>query len=154
MYGEIFNVVNYTQTRSRFDLNYDKVQQAPQFITIDEGAASTFFKDKGSWDDSKLFFEGQGYVCEAKHQHPEKRWQDVPIIVTSNTLPFVLSDAVEDRDQKVHRHAFRQRISFTHLTKSYANDDIFPYDTRDLAAYMLHKVQEMQSGFTDAELAK
>ena len=25
MYSEIFNVVNYTQTRSRFDLNYDKV---------------------------------------------------------------------------------------------------------------------------------
>ena len=25
MYGEIFNVVNYTQTRSKFDLNYDKM---------------------------------------------------------------------------------------------------------------------------------
>ena len=80
---------------------------APQFITIDEGAAATFFADKRHWDDSKLFFEGQGYVCEAKHQHPEKRWQDVPIIVTSNTLPYVLCDDVKEKDMKVHRHAFR-----------------------------------------------
>lgn len=43
-------------------------------IMIDEGAAATFFADKRQYDDSKLFFEGQGYVCEAKHQHPEKRW--------------------------------------------------------------------------------
>ena len=107
MIGEIFNVVNYTQTRSKFDLNYDKVKQAPQFITIDEGAAATFFKDKNHWDDSKLFFEGQGYVCESKYQHPEKRWQDVPIIVTSNTLPYVLCDDVRETDMKVHRFAFR-----------------------------------------------
>ena len=106
MYGEIFNVVNYTQTRSRFDLNYDKMLKAPQFIMIDEGAASTFFNNKSQWDDSKLFFEGQGYVCEAKHQHPEKRWQDVPIIVTSNTLPYVLCDDVTEKDLKVHRFAF------------------------------------------------
>ena len=107
MYGEIFNVVNYTQTRSRFDLNYDKMLKAPQFIMIDEGAASTFFSNKSQWDDSKLFFEGQGYVCEAKHQHPEKRWQDVPIIVTSNTLPYVLCDDVTEKDLKVHRFAFQ-----------------------------------------------
>ena len=43
MYGEIFNTVNYTQTRSRFDLNYDKMKEATQFIIIDEGAAKTFF---------------------------------------------------------------------------------------------------------------
>ena len=74
MYGEIFNTVNYTQTRSRFDLNYDKMKEAPQFIIIDEGAAKTFFWNKDSWDDSKLFFEGQGYVTEGKYQHPEKCW--------------------------------------------------------------------------------
>ena len=46
MYGEIFNVVNYTQTHSKFDLNYDKMLKAPQFIMIDEGADSTFFANK------------------------------------------------------------------------------------------------------------
>ena len=46
MYGEIFNVINYTQTRSKFDLNYDKMLKAPQFVMIDEGAASTFFANK------------------------------------------------------------------------------------------------------------
>ena len=58
MISKIFNVVNYTQTRSKFDMNYDKMRIAPQFITIDEGAAATFFTDKRAWDDSKLFFEG------------------------------------------------------------------------------------------------
>ena len=154
MYSEIFNVVNYTQTRSRFDLNYDKVQQAPQFIMIDEGAAATFFADKRQYDDSKLFFEGQGYVCEAKHQHPEKRWQDVPIIVTSNTLPYVLCEDVKDKDMKVHRFAFHQRIAFTHLTKSYANTDVFPYDVTDLAEYMLYTLRLMRVNTMEDELDK
>ena len=50
------------------------MKEAPQFILIDEGAAGTLFDNKRQWDDSKLFFEGQGYVCEGKYQHPEKRW--------------------------------------------------------------------------------
>ena len=121
---------------------------------IDEGAANTFFADKRSWDDSKLFLEGQGYVTEAKHQHPEKRWQDVPIIVTSNTLPYVLCDDVKEKDMKVHRFAFRQRIAFSHLTKSYENTDIFPYDTRDLAAYMWNKMKEIRAEMAEDEFLK
>ena len=58
MLGEIFHVVNYTQTRSKFDLNYEKLQHVSQLIAIDEGAAGTFFADKRQYDDSKLFFEG------------------------------------------------------------------------------------------------
>ena len=67
MLGEIFNVVNYTQTRSKFDINYEKLKKAPQYIAIDEGALSTFFSDKRAWEDTKLTFEGEGYVCEGKY---------------------------------------------------------------------------------------
>ena len=75
-------------------------------------------------------------------------------MVTSNTLPYVLCDDVKEKDMKVHRHAFRQRIAFTHLTKSYDNNDPFPYDTRDLAAYMLYKMRKIQADMKDEELDK
>ena len=92
MLAEIFYVIPYKQTRSRFDLDYEKEQKQPEFITIDEGAMKTFFT-KSSLDDTKLFMEGQGYLHEAKHKHPEERWSGVPIILTSNCLP----DAVKHK---------------------------------------------------------
>jgi len=39
-------------------------------VTVDEGATNVFFADKKSWNDSKLTFEGQGYVSENKHKDP------------------------------------------------------------------------------------
>ena len=63
--------------------------------------------------------------------------------MTSNTLPYVLCDHVTESDTLVHRSAFRQRIAFTHLTVSYSNDDISPYNTRDLAAYLSMRMEEL-----------
>lgn len=151
MLSEIFHVQQYAQTRSKFDLNYDKMRIQPQIVAIPEGAASTFFTDKRSWDNSKLFFEGMGYVFEAKNQHPIKLWEDTFIMVDSNTLPYVLSDAVSELDNKVHRHAFRQRIAFTHFTKSYQNTDIFPYDVRDLASYLQERMKEIKNDMSEKE---
>ena len=37
-------------------------------------------------------FEGQGYVFEAKHKHPEKLWENTPILLTSNKLPDPLRE--------------------------------------------------------------
>ena len=40
------------------------------------------------------------------------------------------------------------------MTKSYENWDIFPYDTRDLAAYMLARVTELRVEMTEEELSQ
>ena len=57
---------------------------------IDEGALRTFFNDKRDYNDAKLFFEGQGYVCENKHKDARVKWEGLPIIATSNSLPSIL----------------------------------------------------------------
>ena len=57
MLQTIFFIQPYTQTRSHFDINYEKERRQPEFISIDEGAGKTFFK-KDQLDDSKLVFEG------------------------------------------------------------------------------------------------
>ena len=72
--------------------------------------------------------------------------------MTSNTLPYILCDDVKEKDMKVHRFAFKQRIAFTHLTKSYENIDIFPYDARDLAEYMRSRMKEIQVEMAEDEL--
>ena len=63
---------------------------------IDEGAYNTFFADKRSYNDAKLVFEGEGYICENKYKNAQKRWEGLPLIVTSNKLPFILSDAAKN----------------------------------------------------------
>ncbi len=66
---------------------------------IDEGAFNTFFADKRSYNDAKLVFEGQGYICENKHKNARKKWQGLPIIVTSNELPYILSDKAKNSQE-------------------------------------------------------
>ena len=43
------------------------------------------------WNDDKLFFEKEGYVLENKYKHPKLKWKGLPIIVTSNRLPYILT---------------------------------------------------------------
>ena len=52
---------------------------------------------------------------------------------------------------KVHRHAFHQRIAFTHLDISYANTDVFPYDTCDLAEFMLYTIRKWRANAAEDE---
>jgi len=60
-------------------------------VTIDEGAYNTFFADKRLCNDAKLVFEKEGYVCENKYKSATLKWKGLPIIVTSNRLPYILS---------------------------------------------------------------
>jgi len=39
-----------------------------------------------------LVFEGSGFVYETKHKNASLKWSGLPIIVTSNRLPWILSD--------------------------------------------------------------
>jgi len=64
-------------------------------VTIDEGAYNTFFADKRLWNDAKLVFEGEGYVSENKYKNAAVKWKGLPIIVTSNRLPYILSEHAE-----------------------------------------------------------
>ena len=60
-------------------------------MTIDEGATNTFFSDGRCYTAAKLVFEGQGYICENKHKNAQKKWQGLPYIITSNSLPYIVS---------------------------------------------------------------
>ena len=55
-----------------------------------------------------------------------------------------MCDHVTEKDTLVHRHAFKSRIAFTHLTTSFENWDKFPYTTHDLAAYLLLRMDEIE----------
>jgi len=135
MLAEIFYVIQYKQTRSRFDLDYEKEQKQPEFITIDEGAMKTFFT-KSSLDDTKLFMEGQGYLHEVKHKNSEERWRGVPIILTSNCLPDAVKHKKPGSEGFYDYMAFRTRIRFHKLHVSYKNTDPFPYTKDDLIQYL------------------
>ena len=37
----------------------------------------------------------EGYVCENKYKHPKLKWKGLPIIVTSNRLPYILTKDAE-----------------------------------------------------------
>ena len=70
-------------------MKYRTGKLAPSFLLLDEGALDRFFSDKSSYVDSKIFLEGNDHILENKLKHPKKRWQGVPIILTSNVLPAV-----------------------------------------------------------------
>ena len=57
---------------------------------MDEACMNTFWIDRKSRDEAKLVFEGQGYICENKHKDARLKWETIPIIVTSNNLPYIL----------------------------------------------------------------
>ena len=65
-------------------------------MTIDEGALKTFFNNKRDYQVAKLFMEGQGYCVENKHKDPRVRWEGLPIIVSSNSLPPILEQYNEN----------------------------------------------------------
>ena len=89
-------------------------------MTIDEGATNVFFADKRAWNDSKLTFEGHGYVAENKHKNPRKKWEGLPIIITSNRVPDILMPNHEKAKENEYDHsAFMARIKFHQLLKSY-----------------------------------
>ena len=97
---------------------------------MDEGATNTFFSSRSAYNDAKLTFEGQGYVCENKHKNAQKKWEDVPIIVTSNSLPYILTPAAGTSDKiadVMDYKAFMTRIKFHKLDTSYRRTDKFPY---------------------------
>jgi len=40
-------------------------------------------------------FEKEGFVIENKYSHAKLKWTGLPILVTSNRLPYILSDKAE-----------------------------------------------------------
>ena len=88
----MFTVASFVQTKTKFDVNYQEEKSGPQFVTIDEGAYNTFFADKRLWNDAKLVFEKAGYVSENKYKTARIKWKGLPIIVTSNRLPYILTN--------------------------------------------------------------
>jgi len=49
---------------------------------------------------------------DAKYKQPEKRWKDVPIVLTSNTIPDVLKKKEKEDKGYYDYMAFRTRIRF------------------------------------------
>ena len=146
MLQEIFHVVPYKQTKSKFDIVYSQSQIAPQFVEIDEGAYNTFFINKSLYNDAKLTFEGEGFVTENKYKNACVKWQGLPIIVTSNRLPWILSEQAghsQNQEEKYDHYAFASRIKFHKLNTSYSNTDEFPYTTADLAQHLNQRLNEL-----------
>ena len=69
MFAEIFTVVSFSKTRNKFDLIYNQSIRQPQFVTIDEVVAKTFFGPNSDYTEAKLVMEGGGYICENKHKN-------------------------------------------------------------------------------------
>ena len=72
----------------------------------------------------------------SKHKNAKKKLEDLPIIVTSNKLPFILSKAAgesNNEEDRINHACFNTRIKFHQLTKSYKSTDRFPYTVADLA---------------------
>lgn len=142
MVSEIFYTIPYTQTRGKFDVKYGQGKNAPQFICVDEGALDTFFQSKRDRGDAKLIFEGNGYIKEEKYRTPKKIWENLPLLLTSNSLPFILSPAAKAAPEQVDREdhaAFMARIKMHQLSKSFKNTDTFPYSVVEMA-HMIHKM--------------
>ena len=75
-------------------------------------------------------------MCENKHKHPRKKWDNLPFIVTSNMLPHILTEKARDssnENDKADYAAFQNRIKFYELTYSYISGTDFPYEVEDLA---------------------
>ena len=150
MLEEIFTIVPFTQTRSKFDVVYSSSKQAPQFVTVDEGATNVFFADRRSWNDSKLTFEGQGYISENKHKNPKKKWEGLPIIITSNRIPDILMPGHKLAKECSYDHqAFMVRIKFHQLLKENSNTTIFPYNVADLATYIFDQYMKIGKALVD-----
>ena len=95
------------------------------------------------WNDAKLVFEGDGYICDNKHKHARKKWENLPLIVTSNRLPYILSDLARDsadEQDRIDYWAFQNRIKFHKLIITHENTEKFPYTVEDLAQYLLDRV--------------
>ena len=80
-------------------------------------------------------------MFEAKHKHPEVRWKGIPVILTANRLPVPLYTKVVGEEGYEDYMAFRARMKFTYLEKSYKNRDKFPYNIQDLAFYLLKTLE-------------
>ena len=129
----------FTETKSGFDPVYVEATRAPQFILINEGAYDTFFKASSNYRNALEFFELRGYMLESKHVNAKKKWIGVPIIVATNTLPKIITEAARTSDdikEKSHSIAFHTRIKFHQLTVSHKSTEKFPYTPEDLALYM------------------
>ena len=87
-------------------MQYNQPKRAAQFVAIDEGAYNTFFSNRNCYNDAKLFFEGQGYVCENKHKNASIKWQNLPIIVTSNSLPYILTEKALNSGKEMDKYDY------------------------------------------------
>lgn len=69
------------------------------------------------------------------------RWKDVPIIITSNSLPDVVKPKGKNDEGYYDYRAFATRIKYHKLTESYKNTSKFPYTVEDLAAHLSDLVE-------------
>ena len=96
-----------------------------------------------------MTFELEGFVTENKYKNAAVKWKGLPIIVSSNRLPWILSEQAStssNLDERFDHEAFKSIIKFHKLHKSFLNSEIFPYSAIDLASYLLKIVNDMKNG--------
>lgn len=64
--------------------------------------AKAFFGANGDYTEAKILTEGRGYICETKHKNAQKKWEDLPVIITTNSLPYIVgNEAQQNIDQRI-----------------------------------------------------
>ena len=90
-------------------------------------------------------------VVEQKHRHPKEQWRNVPVIMTTNSLPPVMRKPVGRKDEKDYElrerynnyMAFMTRCKIHEMKDSHRNQEKFPYSAEDLAIYMHHLINKI-----------
>ena len=89
-------------------------------------------------------------MIEVKHRNPKPRWANIPIILTSNSLPAVLRPPIrmhnetewDFKEREILHGALMSRCKLVEVKVSHANSEQFPYTAKDLAVYMKHICDE------------
>ena len=93
-------------------------------------------------------------------KHLVVRFKGVPVLMTSNALPDIMTrpkfilDQYDNLYKEAinHHEAFTSRIKVFEMTKSHDKKELFPYNANDLAIYMLNYIEnhekETEMSFT------
>ena len=85
-------------------------------------------------------------MTERKSRDPKPRWKGVPMIMTTNELPFVMREPRKRNQELDYKFTERKnsymammtRCKLTEIKTSHKNNEHFPYTADQLALYMQH----------------
>jgi hypothetical protein len=147
--SQIFVTQALELAEGKYTLDSSEHRVATQLVLLDEANFQDLFKPS-NLSNTKLFFEGRGYLRRVMMQTPRKAYAGACVFLTSNSLPAISKPSEDPTDPGYDWTAIRTRTSFFRMDVTHPGKAKFPFDATILAHAILETATQHEPSLTQS----